>query len=114
MQNLGNITTSSKDIVNEIASIVTSTFGVIGVSNSDFFNEGFSYLVSKRNYEKGIVLKEEDSELNIELYVVIAFDFKVDLVLKSIEKNINWVLKNKYDVEISNLDIFVTNIGKKK
>lgn len=114
MSNLGNITTSSEKIIRQVAKVVSGTYGVIGVSSKDIISEGMGYLASHHEYAKGIVLSEDNSQLNLEVYIVIAFDFKADIVLKSLEQNIRWELKNQYQVELNEIKFFITNVGRIK
>lgn len=114
MSNLGNITTSSRQIITEVANVVSSTYGVIGVSSSDFIKESINFLANNNNLEKGIVLNESNGDLSLDLYIVIAFDFKADIVLSSLEQNIRWALNHKFDVELDEINFFITNVGRIK
>lgn len=112
MGNLGNITTSSQQIIDCVANVVTSTYGVVGVSSKDIIAEGMNFLANKKDYEKGIILLEDNGNINLEIYFVLAFDFKVEIVLKSLEQNIKNELQKIYQVEIQNIDFYITNVGR--
>lgn len=114
MSSLGNITTSSKQIINEVANVVSSTYGVIGVSNKDIVSEGINFLVNKKNSEKGIILKDKNGELDLDVYIVIAFDFKADIVISSLEQNIRWTLNQKFEVDLNQINFYITNVGRVK
>lgn len=114
MNSLGNITTPSDKIVNRVAKIVTSTYGVIGISSKDALTEGINFLANKNEFAKGIILIEDNSQISLEIYFVLALDFKAQIVLASLEQNIKIELKSRYQVEIKNINFFITNVGRMK
>lgn len=114
MENFGNITTTNNEIIKEIGNVISSSFGVVGISKREELTDSFNNLVNHSEYSKGIIIEEVNNKLNIQIYIVVGFNFKVDLVLELLIQNIKWILKNKFDVELDQIDVYVNNIGRKQ
>lgn len=106
----GNIDISSEAISSLVATIVSETYGVVGLSSNGIL-EDIGMLLKKNSNFKGIEVHFKDNALVIDIYVVVSFGIKIIEVTHELQKNIKYLLENQLEVKVKNVNIFVQGIS---
>ncbi|MFR9256454.1 MAG: Asp23/Gls24 family envelope stress response protein [Merdibacter sp.] len=64
----GNINISLDAIASLAGGVVTECYGVVGMASQKFVKDGIAELLKKENYSKGVVVRQEENGLELDLY----------------------------------------------
>ena len=106
----GQVNISHEAIASLAGGVVTESYGVVGMASQKVLKDGLAELLKKENYSKGVVVKESDSGLELDLYIIIGFGVKISEVVFEIQKNVKYVLEKSLDVKFSSINVYVQGL----
>lgn len=111
---LGQINISHEAIAALAGGVVTESYGVVGMASQKILKDGLAELLKKENYSKGIVVREINSEIELDLYIIIGFGVKISEIVYEIQKNVKYVVEKSLDIKFKAVNVYVqgvTSIG---
>lgn len=111
---LGQINISHEAIAALAGGVVTESYGVVGMASQKILKDGLAELLKKENYSKGIVVRELNSEIELDLYIIIGFGVKISEIVYEIQKNVKYVVEKSLDIKFKAVNVYVqgvTSIG---
>ena len=105
---LGKINISNKAIVSLIADTVLGSYGVVGVCAKD----EKAVILPKDKLDKVISLKEEKEGYVCSLSIVVALGVKVTEIIRSVQKEIRYVVESTFNIRLAKVNIFVQDLKK--
>lgn len=106
----GNIVVENNAIANLIGETVSECYGVVGMTSRNIIKDGFSDLLKRDNYTKGVVVKGKKENLELELYIVVAHGVKCSEVAYELQKKVAYVLDKTLNLTFSSINVFVQGI----
>ena len=106
----GQVNISHEAFASLPGGVVTESYGVVGMASQKVLKDGIAVLLKKENYSKGVVVKESDSGLELDLYIIIGFGVKISEVVFEIQKNVKYVLEKSLDVNFASINVFVQGV----
>ena len=71
---LGQIRISDNAIATLAGTTVNECYGVVGMISKNYLADGYSALLKKENYSKGVVVKNDNIDIHIDALLVIFND----------------------------------------
>ena len=107
---LGQIKISDNAIATLAGTTVNECYGVVGMISKNYLVDGYSALLKKENYAKGVVIKNERSGIKIDVYVVIGYGVKISEVVIELQKRVKYALENTLNMDVSSVNVHVEGI----
>ncbi len=107
----GQVNISHDAIASLAGGVVTESYGVVGMASQKVLKDGLAELLKKENYSKGVVVKENEDGLELDLYIIIGFGVKISEVVFEIQKNVKYVLEKSLDVKFSSINVYVQGVS---
>lgn len=104
---LGNINVSVEAIASLAGAAATECYGVVGMASQKVVKDGFATLLRKENYSKGIVVREAEGAIELDLYIVVAYGMKISEVVVEVQKRVKYMLEKTLDLEFKSVNIYV-------
>ena len=106
----GAIVISNNVIANAAGIIATSCYGVVGMTSQKPLKDGFNELLKRENYSKGVVIKNIDGGIEVDLYCVIGYGVKITEVINEIQKRVKYTLEKSLDIDVLAVNVYVQGI----
>ena len=90
--------------------IVSECYGVVGMASRKFLKDGLAVLLRQENYSKGVVVRETEGGLELEIYVIICYGVKITEVVSEIQKKVKYQLGKTLDMDITAINVFVQGV----
>ncbi|MBQ7892246.1 MAG: Asp23/Gls24 family envelope stress response protein [Erysipelotrichaceae bacterium] len=107
---LGNINVSKEAIASLAGGIVTECYGVVGMASQKLFQDGIAELLKKENYAKGVVVRQGEQNLVLDLFIVVSFGVRISEVVSEVQKKVKYSLEKALDVEFEAINVFVQGV----
>lgn len=108
--NMGNITVSLDVVATVTGGAATECYGVVGMASQKKLKDGFYELLRKENYAKGIEVRDGETGLVLDLYVILGYGIKMTEILYEVQKKVKYVVESTLDVNVESVNIFVQGI----
>ena len=107
---LGQIKISDDAIATLAGTTVNECYGVVGMISKNYLKDGYSALLKKENYAKGVVIKYEDDGLQIDVYVVISYGIKISEVVVNLQHSVKYALEKALNMDVASVNVHVEGI----
>lgn len=106
----GQIKISDNAIATLAGTTVNECYGVVGVVSQNYLKDGYSALLKKENYSKGIVIKNNKNGLQIDVYVIIIYGVKILEVISGLQQRVKYVLEETLNMDVQEINVHVEGI----
>ena len=89
---------------------VNECYGIVGMISKNYLKDGYSALLKKENYARGVVVRKTESGLEIDLYIIVSFGVRISEVVQEAQKKIKYILQKTLSVEITKVNVFVQGV----
>ncbi len=97
-------------VISTIAGIsAMESYGIVGMAAKDA-TDGLFELIRWDNLSKGVKVSVEDSQIDIDLHVILEYGVKISVVAENIIDRVKFNLENLTGLKINNVNIHVEGI----
>ncbi len=107
---LGEIRVSKEAITNLTGGVVSECYGVVGMASQKMLKDGLAELLKKENYARGVVVKEDQDGLQLDLYIIVSYGVKISEVVVEIQKKVKYVLEKTIEVQVNSVNVYVQGV----
>lgn len=84
--------------------------GILGMASRNQLKDGISELLRKDNLTKGIVVKQEDDMLDIDLYIIVSYGTKISEVSRNVQAKVKTALNQMIGLTVDSINIYVQGV----
>lgn len=106
----GDINISKEAITSLAGGVVSECYGVVGMASQKMLKDGLAELLKKENYAKGVVVKETEGMLDLDIYIIVSHGVKISEVVLEVQKKVKYVLEKSLDIEINAVNVYVQGV----
>lgn len=108
---LGKIEISEAYFSQLLGSVVPTCFGVVGMSNSNTYQNIRSFLHRKQYYlDRGVSVRREDGGLVVELHIVVTYGLNISAVVQSIVNKVRYTIENVTGLTVKSVNVYVDSM----
>lgn len=96
-------------IASAVGKAVSECYGIVGVTAKKV-SDSFYDLLNRKNVGKGIVVKNVDNAIKIDIHVVVSYGVKISEVVSELQKRVKYTVEKTFNVDISEVNVFVESI----
>ncbi|MTT32312.1 Asp23/Gls24 family envelope stress response protein [Terrilactibacillus sp. BCM23-1] len=109
---LGNVDVSNDVIANLTGGLVSQCPGVVGMASRQQLKDGFTELVKKDNYSRGIVVRFDESDtLSIDVYIIVSYGSRISEVAHQIQSEVRQGIQSMLGVLVETINVFVQGVS---
>ncbi|NLL63684.1 MAG: Asp23/Gls24 family envelope stress response protein [Ruminococcaceae bacterium] len=108
---LGTIEISEAYFSQLLGSVVPTCFGVVGMSDSNAYQNIRSFLNRKKHFlDRGVSVRREPDGLIVELHIVVTYGVNISVVVQSIVNKVRYTVENATGLTVKKVDVFVDSM----
>ncbi|MEG1168543.1 MAG: Asp23/Gls24 family envelope stress response protein [Erysipelotrichaceae bacterium] len=96
--------------IDAIASLVTECYGVVGMASQKMVKDGIAELLKKDNYSRGVVVRQNEGNLELDLYIIVSHGIKISEVVHEVQKKVKYVLEKSLELDFNVINVFVQGV----
>ena len=108
--NYGTINVSEEAVANLAGSLITECYGVVGMASKQVLRDGWTELLKKENYSRGVVVRKGENGLEIDLYIIVSFGVRISEVVQEAQKKVKYMLEKSLSEPIADVNVFVQGV----
>lgn len=106
----GNINISIEAIANLAGGVVTECYGVVGMASQKILKDGLAELLKKNNYSKGVVVRQNEDKLELDLYIIVSHGVKISEVVHEVQKKTKYMLEKSLELDFNVINVYVQGV----
>ena len=89
----GTIDISNSVIATVVGGAVTSNYGVVGMASKNQLRDGVYEMLNRTNFARGVVVRQEDGNVVVDVYIIVGYGLKISEVSKNIQDSVKYYLE---------------------
>lgn len=106
----GNINISIEAIASLAGGVVSECYGVVGMASQKVLKDGLAKLLKKENYSKGVVVRQNEGKLELDLYIIVSHGVKISEVVHEVQKKVKYMLEKSLELDFNVINVFVQGV----
>lgn len=107
---MGEIMISDDAMASLAGTTVNECYGVVGMISKNYLKDGYSALLKKENYSKGVVIKNNKTGIQIDVYVVLSYGVKISVVVVELQQRVKYALEKTLNIDVDSVNVHVEGI----
>lgn len=87
--------------------VVSECYGVVGMASQKVLKDGLAELLKKENYSKGVVVRQNEGKLELDLYIIVSHGVKISEVVHEVQKKVKYMLEKSLELDFNVINVFV-------
>ncbi len=79
-----------------------------GIKNQ--LKDGIAEILRRENFAKGIVVRQENDEVHIDLYVIVSYGTKISEVAHNVQTKVKYTLDQTLGLSVQSINIYVQGV----
>lgn len=106
----GRIDISEEAIATVAGTAATECYGVVGMASRNQIKDGLAVILRKENYSKGVIIRSEFEDIEIDLYVVVGYGVKISEVSHEIQKRVSYDIEQYFNRKVKAVNVYVQGV----
>ncbi|CAJ1228249.1 MULTISPECIES: Asp23/Gls24 family envelope stress response protein [Levilactobacillus] len=103
------------DITNEVIATVvggaaTDNYGVVGMASKNQIRDNVNDILRRENYARGVVVRQEDNGVAIDVYVIVSYGTKISEVSRNVQSKVKYNLETMLGVTANSVNVVVQGV----
>lgn len=103
------------DISNEVIATIAGgaaidCYGIVGMASRKQLKDGITELLGRENFSRGIVVRQEDDEVHIDMYIIVSYGTKISEVAHNVQNKVKYTLDQMLGLAVDSVNIYVQGV----
>ncbi|RPF56036.1 Asp23/Gls24 family envelope stress response protein [Aquisalibacillus elongatus] len=101
----------SKEVISTIAGgAAVECYGIVGMASRKQLKDGLSEILGKENFTKGVVVRHEEDQIDIDMYIIVGYGTKVSEVAHNVQNQVKYSLKKMMGLDVNTVNIYIHGV----
>ncbi|SEP56062.1 Asp23/Gls24 family envelope stress response protein [Piscibacillus halophilus] len=101
----------SKEVITTIAGgAAVECYGIVGMASRKQLKDGLSEILGKENFSKGVVVRNEEDNIDIDMYIIVGYGTKVSEVAHNVQNQVKYSLKKMIGLDVNTVNIYIHGV----
>jgi uncharacterized alkaline shock family protein YloU len=106
----GNIEITNDTIAQICGGAAIDCYGIVGMASKNQIKDGISEILRKENYSKGIIVRQEEDQIHIDMFIIVGYGTKISEVAHNVQSKVKYVLEQSTGIKADSVNIFVQSV----
>lgn len=103
------------DISNEVIATIAGgaavdCYGIVGMASKNQIRDGISEILRKENFTRGVLIRQENEEVHIDMYIIVSYGTKISEVAHNVQTKVKYTLDQTVGLAVDSVNIFVQGV----
>ncbi|GLO65951.1 MULTISPECIES: Asp23/Gls24 family envelope stress response protein [Oceanobacillus] len=108
--NDGQVTITTDVIATIAGGTAVECYGIVGMASKSQIKDGIAEMLRKENYSRGIVVRQEEDKLHIDMYIIVSYGTKISEVANNVQSQVKYTLSQSLGLSIDSVNIFIQGV----
>lgn len=105
------LVTITSDVIATIAGgAAVECYGIVGMSSKSQIKDGFAEIIRKENYSRGVIVRQEEQSLHIDMYIIVSYGTKISEIAHNVQSQVKYTLSQSLGLAIDSVNVYVQGV----
>ncbi|MCP1144004.1 Asp23/Gls24 family envelope stress response protein [Lysinibacillus endophyticus] len=101
----------ANDVIAQIAGgAAIECYGVVGMASKHQIRDGLTDILRKENFAKGVIIRQNGQDLNIDMYIIVSYGTKISEVAYQVQSKVKYTINKTLGMSVNSVNIFVQGV----
>ncbi|HLU21942.1 Asp23/Gls24 family envelope stress response protein [Lederbergia graminis] len=101
----------SNDVIATIAGgAAIDCYGIVGMASKKQIKDGLTEILRKENFTRGIIIRQEEQALHIDMYIIVSYGTKISEVAHNVQSKVKYTLEQTIGISADTVNIYVQGV----
>jgi uncharacterized alkaline shock family protein YloU len=85
-------------------------YGIVGMASQKQLKDGLSELLRKENFSRGVVVRQEDEQVHIDMFIIVSYGTKISEVAHNVQTKVKYTLDQMLGLAVDSVNIYVQGV----
>jgi len=106
----GLITITNEVIASIAGGAAIECYGIVGMASKSQIKDGIAEILKKDNFQRGVVVRQKQNRLDIDMYIIVSFGTKISEVAHNVQSQVKYMLQQALGLEIDSINIYIQGV----
>ena len=106
----GQVTITNEVIATIAGGPAVECYGIVGMASKSQIKDGIAEILRKENYARGIVVRQEEDKLHIDMYIIVSYGTKISEVANNVQSQVKYTLHQSLGLSIDSVNIYIQGV----
>ncbi len=106
----GQVTITNDVIATIAGGAAVECYGIVGMASKSQLRDGFAEMIRKENYSRGVIVRQEDNNLHIDMYIIVSYGTKISEIAHNVQSQVKYTLNQSLGLEIKSVNIYIQGV----
>src|SRR5699024_624511 len=108
--NDGRISITNEVIATIAGGAAIECYGIVGMASKSQIRDGIAEILRKDNLSRGVVVRQEDNHLHIDMYIIVSYGTKISEVAHNVQSQVIYNLNQSLGLDIDSVNIYIQGV----
>ncbi|WP_175988918.1 Asp23/Gls24 family envelope stress response protein [Bacillus sp. Marseille-Q1617] len=103
------------DITNDVIAMIAGgaavdCYGIVGMASKNQIKDGFTDILRKENFTRGVIVRQGDEEVHIDMYIIVSYGTKISEIAHNVQSKVKYTLDKTVGLAVDSVNIFVQGV----
>lgn len=109
-RSFGKIDVSNEVIAAIAGGAAANCYGLVGLTSRKRMKDGFSELLGKDHLSRGVVVSNNDGNVEVDLHVIVRYGVQISEVAYNAQMEVKRALKEMIGLDVSGVNVFARGV----
>lgn len=106
----GTIEISNEVIATVVGGAATDIYGIVGMASKNQIKDNLNDILGKENYSRGVVVRQEDNGVAIDVYTIVSYGTKISEVSRNVQESVKYNLETMLGITANSVNVLVQGV----
>ncbi|MBM7552804.1 Asp23/Gls24 family envelope stress response protein [Thalassobacillus pellis] len=106
----GHVTISNEVISTIAGGAAVECYGIVGMASKNQLRDGIAEILRKENFSKGVVVRQEEDYLHIDMYIIVSYGTKISEVAHNVQSQVKYTLNKTVGLSVNSVNIYIQGV----
>ncbi len=106
----GMIEIANEVIATVVGGAATDIYGIVGMASKNQIKDNLNGILKKENYARGVVVKQEDNGVAIDVCIIVSYGTKISEVSRNVQETVKYNLETMLGISANSVNVFVQGV----
>ncbi|KGX93208.1 hypothetical protein N781_12425 [Pontibacillus halophilus JSM 076056 = DSM 19796] len=108
--NYGHVTITNEVISTVAGGAAVECYGIVGMASKNQIKDGLADILRKENFSKGVVVRQEDGQVHIDMYIIVSYGTKISEVAHNVQSQVKYTLDKTVGLSVDSVNVYIHGV----
>lgn len=106
----GQVTITNEVVATIAGGAAMECYGIVGMASKSQIRDGLAEILRKENYSRGIVVRQEENRLHVDMYIIVSYGTKISEVANNVQSKVKYTLNQTLGLAVDSINVYIQGV----